>query len=74
MTVKETLVFHVGRSWGGPGWIESSDECTCDKAPCGLVVMNTINSDCSQHSQRTLRTNHPAEECEKASEAWMKRE
>lgn len=54
---------HIGRSWHGHG-IE--DECPCPKAPCGLVVQDTVVEACDQHpwsACRTIRQSHRADEC-----------
>jgi hypothetical protein len=54
---------HIGRSWSGHG-IE--DDCPCPKAPCGLVVQETVAETCDQHplsARRTIRQSHRADEC-----------
>ncbi len=59
-------VWHVGRSWGGPGALEAG--CPCPKAACGLVIQQTASPDCDQHGPppyppRTMRTGHAADRC-----------
>lgn len=54
---------HIGRSWEGHG-IE--DDCPCPKAPCGLVVQETVSEACDQHpmqAARTIRQSHRADQC-----------
>jgi hypothetical protein len=54
---------HIGRSWDGHG-IE--DDCPCPKAPCGLVVQETVSEACDQHplsACRTMRQSHRADQC-----------
>ena len=54
---------HAGRGWSGTA-IE--DECPCPKAPCGLVDLDNISEECTEHPfsrTKTLRQGHPAWQC-----------
>lgn len=54
---------HIGRSWVGH---ELEDTCPCPKAPCGLVIQDSIPEDCKQHhwsAAKTTRQSHPASTC-----------
>ncbi|WP_327379423.1 hypothetical protein [Streptomyces sp. NBC_01212] len=55
---------HIGRSWDGPGDIEAL--CPCPKAGCGLVDVDNVSGECSQHSPlrcKTIRSGHAADDC-----------
>lgn len=68
--------WHMGRSFDGPRHLELDPECFCEKAPCGLIVVNKMGNDdarCPNHSMtKTIRTAHRAEKCEEQS-SWMKK-
>lgn len=55
--------FHIGRSWTGH---ELEDECPCPQAPCGLVSVDQVDPQCTQHPverAQTIRQSHPATAC-----------
>ncbi|MFF6928341.1 hypothetical protein [Streptomyces californicus] len=55
---------HIGRSWDGPGDVEAL--CPCPKAPCGLVDVDNVSDECTQHPPlrcKTIRTGHPEDDC-----------
>jgi hypothetical protein len=61
-----TRGWHVGRSFGGPGPLEADAKCSCEKAPCGLVVSDAIDPACPSHAggrAHTIRTSHQAVLC-----------
>lgn len=54
---------HLGRSFTGH---PLEDTCPCPKAPCGLVVQDTIRNDCPEHAwehAKSMRQSHPARTC-----------
>jgi hypothetical protein len=54
---------HIGRSWTTH---EIEDGCPCPKAPCGLVVQDTVDPRCSEHpwvAAKSIRQSHPADRC-----------
>lgn len=58
------MAHHIGRSFGGPGDCEAL--CPCPKAPCGLVDMDSVSEECTQHPPlrcKTIRTGHRPEDC-----------
>lgn len=66
--MKPDVVYHLSRSWSGPGWLETSEECTCEKAPCGMVLSNgwewAKGQGCPHHDfTRTIRSSHTADNC-----------
>lgn len=67
--MEDYLKYHYSRSWNGPGHLETQDECTCAKAPCGMVLSDTWalsrgDSHCPNHDfTRTIRSSHRAEDC-----------
>ena len=59
---------HVGRSFGGPGPLEAADDCTCEKAPCGLIVAGRMSEHCPHHDLgKTIRCGHAPEDCPETS-------
>lgn len=57
---------HIGRSWAGH---DLEDDCPCPKAPCGLVVQETVAEECDQHpiqAAKTMRQSHRADQCPSA--------
>ena len=58
---------HIGRSWTGH---QIEDACPCPKAPCGLVVFDTVDPECTEHPMerhKSMRQSHPGEHCPGAS-------
>jgi hypothetical protein len=54
---------HIGRSFTGTAL---EDTCPCPKAPCGLVVQDTIDPACEQHAwthAKSMRQSHTAGSC-----------
>ncbi len=57
-------LWHVGRSWGGPGPKEAG--CPCLKEECGLVRLDQTAGECEEHGVetcKTLRVGHVGELC-----------
>jgi hypothetical protein len=56
---------HIGRSFRGmTADIEAA--CPCPKAECGLVVQESVDPACREHSwsaAKTMRQSHPADRC-----------
>jgi hypothetical protein len=55
---------HIGRSWGGGGYLEAA--CPCPLEPCGLVDVGKVSTECDQHppiAGKSMRSGHPAEDC-----------
>lgn len=64
MTKTTEIEHHIGRAWSGPGLMELAEDCTCEKAPCGLVIMTKMGADCPRHDiTRTIRQSHTKEQC-----------
>lgn len=58
---------HIGRSWTTH---EIEDNCPCPKAPCGLVVQDTVDPRCTEHpwvAAKSMRQSHPADRCPAAA-------
>ena len=56
---------HIGRSWWPVHTIE--DGCPCPQAPCGLVIADTADPACPDHSfgsGKSIREAHHAEDCQ----------
>jgi hypothetical protein len=54
---------HIGRSWSGQ---EIEDECPCEQAPCGLVIIRRVTEECDQHhwsACKTVRQAHQSANC-----------
>ncbi len=54
---------HGGRAFTGTA-IEV--DCPCEKAPCGLVILQRADPGCTQHPQKrakTMRQGHTADRC-----------
>lgn len=60
--------YHYSRAWTGPGLAELDPECTCEKAPCGMVLSAgwgvSKGENCPNHDfTRTIRSSHREEDC-----------
>lgn len=54
---------HIGRSFVGH---PLEDECPCQKAPCGLVVLSKVDPTCPEHrfmAAKTIRQTHQLAKC-----------
>ncbi|HEY9416301.1 MAG TPA: hypothetical protein VIQ30_16205 [Pseudonocardia sp.] len=59
---------HIGRSWRDT---RLEDDCPCPQEPCGLVNVNRVDPDCTEHPierAKSIRQSHTATRCPGARE------